>query len=57
MVVAKEAVGEGVVVKGILPMGEITKTTGLTTTRGAATILTVRATLITMGEIQGTDPN
>ena len=57
MAVANEAVGEGMVVVGILPMGEIMKTMGLTMTWEAATTLTARATPIAMGEIQGITPN
>ena len=57
MAVANEAVGEGMVVVGILPMGEITKTMGLTTTQGASTTMKARATPIMMGEIHGTGPN
>jgi len=57
MVAAREAMDKVVVVVGILPMGEITKTTGLTKTRGAATTPTVRATPVMTGEIQGTSPN
>ena len=57
MAVANEAVGEGMVVVGILPMGEITKMMGLTTTRGAATIPMARAPPIVTGEIQGIGPS
>jgi hypothetical protein len=44
MAAAEDMMGEGVVVVGILPMGEITKTTRLTMTGGATTILTARET-------------
>ena len=56
MAAAKEAVGEEVVV-GILPMGEIMKTVGLTTTLGVATTLMARVTPVAMGEIQRTGLN
>lgn len=46
MAAANEFVGEGMVVVGILPMGEITKMTGLMTTWGATTTPTMRVTPI-----------
>lgn len=57
MVVAKEAMGEGVVVVGILPIGKITKTMGLTMTWGATSTLMMWVTPIAVGEIQGTGLN
>lgn len=51
VVVGGEAANVDIVVVGILPTVEIMKTTGPTMTQGVAITLTVRVTLLAMGEI------